>query len=161
MSSRPDRAASRSPSGVLAACGAMRRNRRRRRATTVSPSSSAFASAPTGTASSAACALTQGPRTPGRPPGAPRPASFSASRYSRGPPNPGPHVGSLWSASGSLLARATFTGETATGWQQASFSQPVAVTANTTYVASYHAPSGGYALDLLYFNTAAFTNGPL
>jgi N,N-dimethylformamidase beta subunit-like protein/uncharacterized protein DUF4082/Big-like domain-containing protein len=82
-------------------------------------------------------------------------------RYYRGPSNPGPHVGSLWSASGSLLARATFTGETATGWQQVSFSQPVAVTANTTYVASYHAPSGGYALDLLYFNTAAFTNGPL
>src|SRR5678816_1565223 len=68
---------------------------------------------------------------------------------------------SLWSASGGLLARATFTGETATGWQQVTFSQPVAVTTNTTYVASYHAPSGGYALDLLYFNTAAFTNGPL
>ena len=82
-------------------------------------------------------------------------------RYYRGPSNPGPHVGSLWTASGGLLARATFTGETATGWQQVTFSQPVAVTANTTYVASYHAPSGGYALDLLYFNTAAFTNGPL
>ena len=39
----------------------------------------------------------------------------------------------------------TFTGETATGWQQATFGAPVPVTANTTYVASYYAPVGRYA----------------
>ena len=34
----------------------------------------------------------------------------------------------------------TFTGESATGWQEVSFGAPVAIDANTTYVASYHAP---------------------
>ena len=43
---------------------------------------------------------------------------------------------------GHQLATVTFTGETATGWQQATFPGPVAVTANTTYVASYFAPLG-------------------
>ena len=45
------------------------------------------------------------------------------------------------------LATATFTNETATGWQQANFASPVAVTAGTTYVASYLAPNGHYASD--------------
>ena len=31
-----------------------------------------------------------------------------------------------------------------TGWHQAMFSSPVAVTANTTYVASCYAPNGRY-----------------
>ena len=37
-------------------------------------------------------------------------------------------------------ATVTFTGETASGWQQATFATPVAITANTTYVVSYYAP---------------------
>jgi hypothetical protein len=41
-----------------------------------------------------------------------------------------------------------------------SFASPVAVTANTTYVASYHAPVGRYSADENYF-TAATTRGPL
>jgi hypothetical protein len=44
-----------------------------------------------------------------------------------------------------LLAQATFTNETASGWQQVSFSSPVAVTAGTTYVVSYYAPNGHYS----------------
>src|SRR5256885_853529 len=35
--------------------------------------------------------------------------------------NSGTHIGDLWSASGQLLASATFTGETASGWQTALF----------------------------------------
>ena len=54
-------------------------------------------------------------------------------------------LGHLWDASGNLLATATFTGETASGWQEVDFTNPVAITANTTYVASYFAPAGGYA----------------
>ena len=73
-------------------------------------------------------------------------------RYYRGPANGGTHVGSLWTTGGALLARATFTGETATGWQQVSFDSPVAVTAGTTYVASYFAPVGRYALNAFYFS---------
>jgi len=44
--------------------------------------------------------------------------------------------------------------ETASGWQQVLFGAPVAVTAGTTYVASYHAPSGGYSSTLNTFAPA-------
>src|SRR5262249_13941998 len=54
------------------------------------------------------------------------------------------HTGSLWSANGNLLATGTFSGETSSGWQQLSFSSPVAVTAQTTYVVSYHT-NGSFA----------------
>ena len=40
----------------------------------------------------------------------------------------GSHVGTLWSNGGTLLARATFTDETPAGWQQVTFSRPVAIT---------------------------------
>ena len=76
----------------------------------------------------------------------------SGVRYYRGPANGGTHVGSLWTAGGALLTRATFTGETASGWQEVSFDSPVAVTAGTTYVASYFAPVGGYSLNAFYFS---------
>jgi hypothetical protein len=58
-------------------------------------------------------------------------------RFYKSSANTGTHVGNLWTSTGSLLATATFTAETASGWQQVNFSSPVAVTANTVYVASY------------------------
>ena len=63
-------------------------------------------------------------------------------RFYKGTGNTGTHVGNLWTAGGTPLATATFTAETATGWQQVTFATPVAVAANTTYVASYHTTSG-------------------
>ncbi|MGZ4610678.1 MAG: N,N-dimethylformamidase beta subunit family domain-containing protein, partial [Actinomycetes bacterium] len=81
-------------------------------------------------------------------------------RFYKGSTNTGTHVGHLWSASGTSLATVTFTGETASGWQQANFATPVAVAANTTYVASYYAPVGRYSVDENYF-TNATTNAPL
>lgn len=66
-------------------------------------------------------------------------------RFYKSTANTGTHVGSLWTAGGTLLARATFSGESASGWETADFDQPVAVTAGTTYIASYHAPNGHYA----------------
>ena len=57
----------------------------------------------------------------------------------RAPRNSGTHVGSLWSGTGTRLASATFTGETGSGWQQVNFATPVAIQANTIYVASYFA----------------------
>jgi hypothetical protein len=66
----------------------------------------------------------------------------------------------LWSSSGTLLATATFSNETAVGWQQVNFATPVAITAGTTYVASYHTTNGEYSADPNYF-AAAQTNGPL
>ena len=38
------------------------------------------------------------------------------------------------------------------GWQQVDFATPVAITANTTYVVSYYAPAGGYAVNGGYFD---------
>ena len=75
----------------------------------------------------------------------------TVSGSTRAPGNTGTHVGSLWSADGVLLARATFTDESATGWQSVRFATPVPITPHTTYVASYHAPAGGYAFDGGYF----------
>jgi len=72
-------------------------------------------------------------------------------RFYKGATNTGSHVGSLWSSSGTLLASATFTNETASGWQQVSFSSPVAVTAGTTYVVSYHSNVGNYSVNAGYF----------
>ncbi len=82
-------------------------------------------------------------------------------RFYKGTGNTGAHTGSLWSSAGARLATVTFTGETATGWQQALFAGPVAVTANTTYVASYYAPVGRYAADVGYFAASGVTNSPL
>lgn len=73
------------------------------------------------------------------------PGTISGIRYFKSAANTGSHVGSLWSASGELLAEATFKGETTSGWQQVEFSSPVQIQANTTYVAAYFAPNGHYA----------------
>jgi hypothetical protein len=66
-------------------------------------------------------------------------------RFYKETDNTGTHIGSLWSSSGTLLASGTFSGESASGWQELDFSSPVAVTAGTTYVASYHTNAGHYA----------------
>jgi len=82
-------------------------------------------------------------------------------RFFKGAGNTGTHVGNLWSASGTLLATATFSNETESGWQQVSFSSPVAIEPNTTYVVSYFAPNGRYAADNDFFASAGFGNGVL
>ena len=82
-------------------------------------------------------------------------------RFYKGSGNTGTHVGHLWTTSGVLLATVTFTNETASGWQTANFSTPVAVNANTTYIISYYAPNGHYADDDSYFVDNGVTNGPL
>src|SRR5262249_43225966 len=53
------------------------------------------------------------------------PGVISGLRFYKGPANTGTHIGNLWSANGELLATATFTGESASGWQQVNFSTPV------------------------------------
>ena len=68
-------------------------------------------------------------------------------RFYKASANTGIHIGSLWTADGTLLAQATFSNETASGWQQVTFSQPVAIAANTTYVAGYHTDTGHYSVD--------------
>lgn len=81
-------------------------------------------------------------------------------RFYKGNLNTGTHTGSLWNATGTRLASATFTNETASGWQSVDFASPVSINANTTYVASYFAPSGRYSYTSAHFTTAQ-GSGPL
>ena len=80
--------------------------------------------------------------------------SVTGIRFYKASTNSGTHIGSLWSASGTLLASATFTGESASGWQQVNFSTPVAIAASTTYIAGYLAPNGHYSDTASGFATA-------
>src|SRR5207245_2086258 len=82
-------------------------------------------------------------------------------RFYKGATNTGTHTGTLWSSAAKKLATATFTGETASGWQQVTFSTPVAITANTIYVVSYHMNAGNVAYDSQYFATTGVDNAPL
>ena len=81
-------------------------------------------------------------------------------RYYKPATATGTHVGTLWTGTGTKLGTVTFTGETASGWQQATFASPIPVTANTTYIASYFTPSR-YAVSSAYFANAATVRGPL
>jgi hypothetical protein len=82
-------------------------------------------------------------------------------RFYKAAKNTGTHVGHLWSNTGTLLATATFTNESASGWQQATFSNPVAITADTTYVASYYAPTGHYSDTAGFFASSGADAPPL
>jgi hypothetical protein len=82
-------------------------------------------------------------------------------RFYKASANTGTHVGNLWTNGGTLLATATFSNETASGWQQVNFSTPVAITANTVYVASYRCPAGHYSDDQNYFAGKGVDNPPL
>ena len=71
------------------------------------------------------------------------------------------HVGHLWSSTGTLLATATFTNESAYGWQQVNFSSPVAIQANTVYIASFSTGRGYFGITTSFFSSSGVTNGPL
>src|SRR5436190_24101168 len=81
-------------------------------------------------------------------------------RFYRDLTNTGSQTGSLWLADGTLLAQVAFPDSAAPGWQEARFAAPVAVTAGTLYVVSYHAPNGHYSATGNFF-AADWTNGPL
>ena len=87
--------------------------------------------------------------------------SVTGVRFYKADTNTGTHVGSLWNAGGTRLAQATFSNETASGWQTATFATPVSITAGTTYVASYHAPKGHYSATGSAFSPNGVDNPPL
>jgi hypothetical protein len=80
--------------------------------------------------------------------------SVTAIRFYKAAANAGSHTGTLWSNAGKQLATVTFANETASGWQQATLSAPVALTAGKTYVVSYHATSGHYSTTAGFFTTS-------
>jgi hypothetical protein len=71
------------------------------------------------------------------------------------------HVGHLWSSTGALLATATFTGESASGWQQVNFASPVTIQPNTVYIASFSTGGGYFGITTGFFNGGGVTNGSL
>lgn len=79
--------------------------------------------------------------------------TVTAIRFYKGVSNTGTHRGTLWSSAGDVLARVTFTGETASGWQRAELAEPVDVMPGQTYVVSYLAPVGRFAIAEQYFAT--------
>ena len=86
--------------------------------------------------------------------------SVKGIRFYKSAANTGTHIGNLWTAAGSNIGTVTFTGETASGWQEKDFATPIAILPNTIYVASYNTSVGHEATDRNYFKNCR-TNGPL
>jgi len=71
-----------------------------------------------------------------------RSGQITAIRYYKALSDSGTHTGRIWSATGTQLAAVTFSGESASGWQQQALPAPLSVQANTTYLVSVNV--GGY-----------------
>ncbi len=82
-------------------------------------------------------------------------------RFYKSTNNTGTHIGNLWTSTGTRLATATFAAETPSGWQQVLFDEPVPVTANATYVVSYHTNVGHYAASSGYLSSMGVDAPPL
>jgi len=87
--------------------------------------------------------------------------SITGIRFYKATTNTGTHVGHLWSSTGTLLGTVTFTSESASGWQQVSFTTPIQIVANTTYIVSYFAPVGHYSDNSNFFAQSGVDNPPL
>ena len=84
---------------------------------------------------------------------------ITALKFYRSPIDTGSDVLDLWTATGTKLASVTFTDTAASDWQTVTLATPVAISANTTYVASYHT-TGAY-VETDNFFTTDFTSGVL
>ena len=93
------------------------------------------------------------------------PGQITAIRYWRAANETGSHTGRIWSATGTQLASATFSSETASGWQTATLSTPLQILANTTYVVSvnvnayYVATDGGLASSVVNGTLSSVADG--
>lgn len=86
--------------------------------------------------------------------------SITGIRFYKPTSEVGTHRVNLWHGSGNLLATATSSGESLSGWQQVPFPVPVAISANTTYVVSYRS-NGSFAYDEGSFNSTGVDRPPL
>jgi hypothetical protein len=91
-----------------------------------------------------------------------QPGTISAITFYRGAVSPDGYVARLYTARGDVLAEVTMPQESdpVPGWQTATFAGPISISANTTYVAAYYAPSGQYA-DGYYGLSQGVATGPL
>jgi hypothetical protein len=89
------------------------------------------------------------------------PGLITAIRHYKSPSETGLHTGRIWSSSGSLLASAVFTGETANGWQTQALVPPLRIAENTTYAVSVnintHFPTTAQGLVVSSINQKLFT----
>lgn len=69
-------------------------------------------------------------------------------------------TGSLWDGEGARLATGTFAPAATAGWQDMTFSKPVAISPGQTYIASYHSPATKYAFKYGFFDDE-LTRGPV
>jgi len=69
---------------------------------------------------------------------------ITAVRYYRMLDDAGPHIGQVWSLSGSKLAENEFSNETSLGWQRQDLLEPVFIAANTPVVCSVTSPNGAH-----------------
>jgi len=80
-------------------------------------------------------------------------------RFYKGAGNTGTHVGNVWDTNGRRLATATFSGESATGWQTVQLSTPIPLTKGQSAVVSYFAPRGHYAQQQYAFTGSQTLSG--
>lgn len=95
--------------------------------------------------------------------------SVTRIRYYKLSSESGTHTGKIWNSSGTLLGSVTFSGETASGWQEAVLSSPVAISPEETYTVSTNINSNTPSWDLtspqpnsanqLNTQAGAFNNG--
>jgi hypothetical protein len=88
-----------------------------------------------------------------------QPGYISGARFYKVAGMAGVHTASIWSSLGNRLATATFSSESAAGWQEISFA-PIAVTTGPAYTVSVFMADGNYAASSNYFNVP-IVNEPL
>lgn len=74
--------------------------------------------------------------------------TVQALRFYRGTGNANGYTARLWSSTGTLLAQVAVRDGRIPGWQEAPLPTPVALSANTLYVVSYHTSNGLFARDV-------------
>lgn len=79
------------------------------------------------------------------------PGTITALRFYRGTGNGSGYVARLWTSTGALLAEVPVSDGRLPGWQEVALPAPVAITAGTTYVASYYTSNGRFARDTSVF----------
>jgi|SRR4051812_45464296 hypothetical protein len=83
-----------------------------------------------------------------------------ALKFYKTPGNNGAHTAQLYTRAGALLASQVYLNETDSGWQTLFLATPVAINANTTYIAAYFSSLGNYTSTANGLKTAV-TNGVL
>jgi hypothetical protein len=89
-----------------------------------------------------------------------QPARLTAIRFWKDPAETGAHIGRVWTTGGALLGSTTFSGESASGWQEQALATPLDLTPGQQYVVSvgYNASFGMTGGSVL---RTGITSGPL